>query len=44
MPMSTKPIRGRVRKAYEFIEAHRGRRGVQIPSGLLGVATDGFDE
>jgi hypothetical protein len=44
MPMSTKPIAGRVRKTYEFIKAHRGEHSVQMMCRLLDVAPSGFYE
>src|SRR5262249_19393491 len=44
MPMSTKPIVGRVRKTYEFIKAHRSAHSVQMMCHLLGVAPSGYYE
>jgi putative transposase len=44
MPMSTKPIAGRVRKTYEFIKAHRRDHSVQMMCRLLGVAPSGYYE
>jgi hypothetical protein len=38
MPMSTKPIAGRVRKTYEFIKAHRDEHSVPMMCRPLGVA------
>jgi len=44
MPMSTKPIAGRVRKTYGFIKAHRRDHSVQMMCRLLGVAPSGYYE
>jgi len=44
MPMSTQPSAGRVRSAYEFIQAHRDRYTVQTMCRVLGVAPSGYYE